>query len=117
VRAILFIFPNTFEYFFDFVEAVHLRWNWKPMGKWTVGMLAVNFGIVALLLVFVRVVGVTDTRAHVGKTLFFTFLFTVITVLYDRYHAVFRARGVLRRGSAGPAQSAPRGTALLGSTD
>jgi hypothetical protein len=36
VRALLFIFPNTFEYFYDFVEAVRLRWDWKRMGKWTV---------------------------------------------------------------------------------
>ncbi len=35
-RTILFIFPNTFEYFFLFVELV--RWGWKTerMGKWTV---------------------------------------------------------------------------------
>jgi len=274
VRAILFIFPNTFEYFFDFVEAVRLRWDWKHMGKWTViistvliwvfiklpqewwihiaqldmtdflrahpqviwaaivvfaiigvagyfivtrkappgdrrfslkadplppecqgpelyrtvkatdrifdrallekavltglisvifaqylvsadvrsvtvlafvaafvainafvsqwlarrgrswtsvaiemaGMLAINFGIVALLLAFVRVVGVTDTRANLGRTLFFTFLFTVITVLYDRYHTVLRARGVLQRGGAGPATSASGGATLSGST-
>jgi hypothetical protein len=27
VRAVLLIFPNTFEYFFDFYEAVRVRWN------------------------------------------------------------------------------------------
>jgi hypothetical protein len=36
VRAVLFIFPNTFEYFWDFVEAVRMRWNTMRMGKWTV---------------------------------------------------------------------------------
>jgi len=36
VRAILFIFPNTFEYFFIFAELVRLRWNTSRMGKWTV---------------------------------------------------------------------------------
>ena len=36
VRAILFIFPNTFEYFFLFVELVRLGWNTNRMGKWTV---------------------------------------------------------------------------------
>jgi hypothetical protein len=36
VRAILFIFPNTFEYFFLFVELVRLGWNTSRMGKWTV---------------------------------------------------------------------------------
>jgi hypothetical protein len=36
VRAVLFIFPNTFEYFFLFVEAVRLGWDTKHMGRWTV---------------------------------------------------------------------------------
>jgi hypothetical protein len=36
VRAVLFIFPNTFEYFFLFVELVRLGWNTNRMGKWTV---------------------------------------------------------------------------------
>jgi len=48
VRAILFIFPNTFEYFFDFIEAVRLRWNWARMGKWTVIVSAV------LIWVFIK---------------------------------------------------------------
>ena len=33
-RTILFIFPNTFEYFFLFVELVRLGWNTDRMGKW-----------------------------------------------------------------------------------
>jgi hypothetical protein len=32
VRAMLLIFPNTFEYFFIFYEAVRLRWNPAQMG-------------------------------------------------------------------------------------
>ena len=36
VRAVLFIFPNTFEYFFVFYELVRLRWNPRRMGKHTV---------------------------------------------------------------------------------
>ena len=35
-RTILFIFPNTFEYFFLFVEAVRLGWDTKHMGRRTV---------------------------------------------------------------------------------
>jgi hypothetical protein len=292
VRAILFIFPNTFEYFFDFVEAVRLRWNWKHMGKWTViistvliwvfiklpqewwihiaqldmtdfiketlfgvsadaswgeaianrpwvlvaaiavfaaiglvgywivtrkappgdrhpslkadplppecrgselyrtvkatdrifdrallekviltglisvifaqyllpenirvfavlvfvavfmvvnaavsqflarhgafrrslqieafGMFAVNFGIVRLLEVFDRVLGV-DYGVPLHTTAFYVFLFTVITVLFDRYHTVFRARGIVQRdGGERAATSVPGGAALLGSTD
>lgn len=32
-RLILFIFPNTFEYFFDFYEGVRVRWNPRRMSK------------------------------------------------------------------------------------
>ena len=45
VRALLFIFPNTFEYFYDFVEAVRLGWDWKRMGKWTVILSAAGIWI------------------------------------------------------------------------
>jgi hypothetical protein len=33
VRAVLLIFPNTFEYFFDFYEAVRVRWDPRRMSK------------------------------------------------------------------------------------
>ena len=33
IRAILFIFPNTFEYFFDFIEGVRTRWNPRRLSK------------------------------------------------------------------------------------
>ena len=36
LRWLLFVFANTFEYFWDFCEAVRLRWNTARMGKWTV---------------------------------------------------------------------------------
>ena len=45
VRAILFIFPNTFEYFFLFVEAVRLGWDTKRMGRWTVILAAAGIWI------------------------------------------------------------------------
>jgi hypothetical protein len=86
-----------------------------------VGMFIVNFGIVVGLLVFDEVLGLVDRRAPLPTTLFYVFLFTVITVLFDRYHTVFRARGVLQRaggdGARPPARQAPNGAALLGSTD
>ncbi len=44
-RPILFIFPNTFEYFWLFVEAVRLGWNWSHMGKWTVILAAAGIWI------------------------------------------------------------------------
>jgi hypothetical protein len=33
IRAILFIFPNTWEYFFDFIEGVRTRWNPRRLTK------------------------------------------------------------------------------------
>jgi hypothetical protein len=45
VRAVLFIFPNTFEYFFLFVELVRLGWNTSRMGKWTVILAAAGIWI------------------------------------------------------------------------
>jgi hypothetical protein len=33
IRAILFIFPNTFEYFFDFYEGVSTRWDPRRLTK------------------------------------------------------------------------------------
>jgi len=62
-----------------------------------VGMFIVNFGIVAGLLLFDEVLGLVDRVAPLHTTLFFVFLFTVTTVLFDRYHTVLRARGVLDR--------------------
>ena len=44
-RTILFIFPNTFEYFFLFVELVRLGWNTERMGKWTVILSAAGIWI------------------------------------------------------------------------
>lgn len=35
-RAVLLIFPNTFEYFFDFIEGARLRWDPRKMSKKTV---------------------------------------------------------------------------------
>ena len=62
-----------------------------------VGMFIVNFGIVAGLLLFDEVLGLVDRVAPLHTTLFYVFLFTVTTVLFDRYHTVLRARGVLDR--------------------
>jgi hypothetical protein len=33
VRALLLVFPNTFEYFFDAYEAVRVRWDPRRMGR------------------------------------------------------------------------------------
>ena len=70
-------------------------------------MFVINYGIVGLLEFFQRVLGMLENRAPLGKTLFFVFLFTVITVLFDRYRTVLTARGVLQtREDNVPAQPA-----------
>ncbi len=61
-----------------------------------IGMFVVNYAIVLALLIFQDVLGLIDGRTSTGMTAFFVFLFTVITVLFDRYNTVFRARGVLQ---------------------
>ncbi len=48
IRTILFIFPNTFEYFFIFYELVRLRWNTSRMGMKTVVIAA------ALIWIFIK---------------------------------------------------------------
>jgi hypothetical protein len=72
-------------------------------------MFVVNFGIVGLMLLLQRVAGILENRAPVGKTLFFVFLFTVITVLFDRYRTVFTARGVLAKRADEAQERPPRG--------
>jgi hypothetical protein len=47
-RAFLLIFPNTFEYFFIFYEAVRLRWNPLRMSKRLV------IGAVAFIWIFIK---------------------------------------------------------------
>jgi hypothetical protein len=91
---------------FIVVNAFISQWLARRGRAWTsgaierAGMFAVNFGIVGVLLFLQRVMGIIDTRLALGKTLFFVFLFTVITVLFDRYHTVLRARGVLEARGA-----------------
>jgi len=60
-----------------------------------VGMMAVNFGIIFVLGFAQRVLDIKRVNPLLATTLFFVFLFTLITVLFDRYHTVLRARGVL----------------------
>ena len=48
VRAVLLIFPNTFEYFFDFYEAVRVRWN--PLRMTT----AIVIGAAAFIWIFIK---------------------------------------------------------------
>ncbi len=47
-RSLLLIFPNTFEYFFDFGEAVRTRWNPLRLGKRTI------IGAAAFIWIFIK---------------------------------------------------------------
>jgi hypothetical protein len=48
VRAVLLVFPNTFEYFFDFYEAVRVRWNPLRMTA------ALVIGAAAFIWIFIK---------------------------------------------------------------
>lgn len=48
IRALLLIFPNTFEYFFDFYEAVRLRWDPRRLAK------RVVIGAAAFIWIFIK---------------------------------------------------------------
>jgi hypothetical protein len=90
------------------VNALVSQWMARRGRAWTsvavemAAMFVVNFGIVGVLEFFQRVLGIADADAPLGTTLFFVFLFTVITVLFDRYRTVFTARGVLAARSDVP---------------
>jgi len=90
---------------------------WHSVATEMVVMFVVNYAIVGVLLLFERVLGMVEQRGPLGTRLFFVFLFTVITVLFDRYHTVFTARGVLAKrgektsgGPAGDAAAQPQAT-------
>ncbi|HSL95515.1 MAG TPA: hypothetical protein VLA35_06330 [Thermoleophilia bacterium] len=71
--------------------------EWKSVGIELAGMFVVNYAIIVGLQLAQRVLGLIDTRTPLGLSLFFVFLFTVITVLFDRYRTVLTARGVLAK--------------------
>ena len=48
IRAVLLIFPNTFEYFFDFYEGVRARWDPRKLTK---GLLV---GAAAFIWIFIK---------------------------------------------------------------
>ena len=48
IRAVLLIFPNTFEYFFDFYEGVRARWDPRKMSR------ALIVGAAAFIWIFIK---------------------------------------------------------------
>jgi hypothetical protein len=70
-RALLFIFPNTFEYFFIFYEAVRLFWDPRRMSK------AVLIGATAFIWIFIKLpqewwihIAQLDTTDFIKETIF-----------------------------------------------
>jgi hypothetical protein len=86
VRAILLIFPNTFEYFFDFYEAVRTRWNPKRMSKRFVILAAAAIWIFIKLpqewWIHVAQLDVTDTmRAYPTATVILAVVALVVAYI------------------------------------
>ncbi len=73
--------------------------TWSSVAVELVGMAVVNLVIVLAMQFFDRVVGIIDNPAPAFTTLFFVFLVTVMTVLFDRFRTVQTARDVLERAS------------------
>ena len=71
--------------------------SWRLLAGELVTMLVVNFILVLLIQALERWVGIASGRAPFGMTLFFSYLLTLIIVLYDRYRTVYKARRLYRR--------------------
>ena len=71
--------------------------SWKSGAIEVAAMAAMNLGIVLVLEIATRVLGIVESRIPVGPTLAFVGLLTVLIVFFDRFHAVYRARQVLTR--------------------
>ena len=78
--------------------------SWKSVATEAGTMGVINLIIVLTLDFMERVLGIIHVRPSLGTTLFFVFLFTVITVLYDRYRTVFTARRMLERAAVSHAE-------------
>jgi hypothetical protein len=71
VRAVLLIFPNTFEYFFDFYEGVRLRWNPLRMSRRLVlGAAAFIWIVIKLPQEYIIHVAQVDTTDWIKTTIF-----------------------------------------------
>ncbi len=80
--------------------------SWSLLAGELVTMLIVNLIIVLALEALDRFLGVRSARVDFGMTLFFSYLLTLIIVLYDRYRTVYKARR-LYRGEEKAADGSP----------
>jgi len=71
VRALLLIFPNTFEYFFDFYEGVRLRWDPRRMTKrLVIGAAAFIWIVIKLPQEYIIHVAQVDTTDWIKENIF-----------------------------------------------
>ena len=133
VRAVLLVFPNTFEYFFDVIEAIRVRWDPRRVS------VHLSVGIAAFIWIFVKLpqewwihVAQLDTTDIIQERIFgvpagtswadtlagqwwIVILFLVIVVLLVRPRMVGRhpqaaaGRPTHHPGRGRPATAAPRG--------
>jgi hypothetical protein len=102
---------------FVVVNAFVSQWMARHGREWSTAavemfvMFFVNYGVVGILLLFELAFGVIDQRGPIGTRMFFVFLFTVITVLFDRFHTIFTARGVLAKRADQAGGQPPAATA------
>jgi len=71
--------------------------SWRLLAGELVTMLVVNLVIMLVLEALDRFLGVREARVPFATTLFFSYLLTLIIVLYDRYRTVYKARRLYRR--------------------
>ena len=83
--------------------------SWRLLAGELVTMLIVNLVIVLVLEAMDRWLGVKSARTPFGMTLFFSYLLTLIIVLYDRYRTVYKARRLYRGEEKAGAAGGPGG--------
>jgi hypothetical protein len=87
--------------------------SWRRLAGELVTMLIVNLIIVLVLEALDRWLGVSSARTPFGTTLFFSYLLTLVIVLYDRFRTVYKARR-LYRGEEKAEQAESSGPAAAG---
>jgi len=71
--------------------------TWRRVVIELVVMMAVNFGLAAVLETLENILGLREGRVPFVALLFFIFLTTLLIILFDRYHLVYAGRQRLRR--------------------
>jgi len=84
--------------------------TWRRVVIELVVMMAINFGLAAILETVENILGLREGRVPFVALLFFIFLVTLLIILFDRYHLVYAGRQRLRRaGAESPAVPGPAG--------